>query len=217
MQSVLHARRRALGAALSAGAALLLPRIARAHGEHEHHKAGGDGRPSSVQLTVPDAALVDPSGRARRLTSEVMGDRVVVVNFVFTTCTTVCPVSSAILAQLQERLGAQAGKDVQLVSITVDPQRDTPARLKAYAAKVGAGPAWTWLTGRKDVVDGVLKSFGAYTTRPEDHPAMMLVGSARTGHWTRLYGFPSVTDVLAEVMQHIAACSSAPAKTAARL
>lgn len=190
---------------------------AQAHGSHEHHAADPAAKPSSVQVRVPDAVLLDPSGRERKLKTDVMGDRVVVVNFVFTTCTTVCPVSSAILAQLQERLGAQLGKDVQLVSITVDPQRDTPARLKAYASKVGAGPGWTWLTGRKDVVDGVLKSFGAYTTKPEDHPAMMLVGSARTGQWTRLYGFPAVTDVLAEVTQHVAQCTSASGKTAEKL
>lgn len=205
-----------LGAALVLGTALLAPLAARAHDRHDRHQAA-EARPSSAQVRVPDAALIDAYGRERRLKSEVMGDRVVVVNFVFTTCTTVCPISSAILAQLQERLGALLGKDVQLVTITVDPQRDTPARLKAYASKVGAGAGWTWLTGRKEVVDGVLRAFGAYTTRPEDHPAMMLVGSARTGRWTRLYGFPSSADVLAEVMQHVAECASSQAKTAERM
>jgi protein SCO1/2 len=211
-------RLRSKAMAMTLAGTLLAPWAAQAHGEHDHHTAAAAARPSTVQVRVPDVALVDPTGRERKLKSEVMGERVVVVNFVFTTCTTVCPVSSAIFAQLQERLGAQLGRDVQLVSITLDPQRDTPARLKAYASKVGASPGWTWLTGRKDVVDGVLKSFGAYTTRPEDHPAMMLVGSARTGQWTRMYGFPAVTDVLAEVMQHVAECASAgPARPAARM
>lgn len=204
----------ALRAALGLGAGLLTPLAVQAHGDHDRHKAA-ESWPSMVQVRVPDATLVDQSGRERKLASEVMGDRIVVVNFVFTTCTTVCPISSAILAQLQERLGAHLGKDVQLVSITVDPQRDTPARLKAYASKIGAGAGWTWLSGRKEVVDGVLKAFGAYTTRPEDHPAMMLIGSARTGRWTRMYGFPSATDVLAEVMRHTAECASGQAKTAA--
>lgn len=203
----------ALRAALGLGAGLLAPLGVQAHGAHDQHKAD-ERRPSTVQVSVPDVALVDASGRERKLKSEVMGERVVVVNFVFTTCTTVCPISSAILAQVQQRLGVQVGKDVQLVSISVDPQRDTPARLKAYASKVGAGAGWTWLTGRKEVVDGVLKAFGAYATRPEDHPAMMLIGSARTGRWTRMYGFPSATEVLAQVTQHVAECSSGPANTA---
>jgi protein SCO1/2 len=199
----------ALRAALGFGAGLLAPLGLHAHGAHEHHKAA-QTQPATAQVDVPDAPLVDASGRQRRLKSDVMGERVVVVNFVFTTCTTVCPVSSAILAQVQERLGAQLGSDVQLVSITVDPLRDTPARLKAYAAKIGAGPGWTWLTGRKDVVDSVLRAFGAYTARPEDHPAMMLIGSARTGKWTRMYGFPSAPEVLAEVVRHTAECAPTP-------
>lgn len=214
--SVFFPRTIAAFGALALGAASLAPLAAQAHGDHDHRHAA-DARPSAAQVHVPDAMLVDATGRERRLRSDVMGDRIVVVNFVFTTCTTVCPVSSAILAQIQERLGAQLGKDVQLVSISVDPQRDTPARLKAYASKIGAGAGWTWLTGRKEVVDGVLKAFGAYTPRPEDHPAMMLIGSARTGRWTRLYGFPSPTDVLAEVMQHLTECTSAPSATADRL
>lgn len=206
----------ALRAALGLGAGLLTPLAVQAHGDHDRHKAA-ESSPSTVQVRVPDAALVDQSGRRRKLASEVMGDRIVVVNFVFTTCTTVCPISSAILAQVQERLGDRLGKDVQLVSVTIDPQRDTPARLQAYASKIGAGAAWTWLTGRKQDVDDVLRAFGAYTTRPEGHPAMMLVGSARSGRWTRMYGFPSATDVLAEVMQHLAECAPAPNPAAGSL
>jgi len=211
MQSMHHA-----GLALACAfalPALLAVQPALAHADHAHHQASavGTGR-GFVDVKLTDAALVDQSGRSRKLKSDVLADRVTVVNFVYTTCTTICPVSSALFAELQERLGAQLGKEVQLLSISVDPQRDTPSQLRAYASKVGARAGWTWLTGRKDAVDGVLKSFGAYNTRPEDHPPMLMIGDAHSGKWTRLYGFPSVSDVLAEVNQRVADCAAAAAK-----
>jgi protein SCO1/2 len=121
------------------------------------------------------------------------------VDFVYTTCTTVCPVLSALFAQLQERLGSRAGGEVALVSVSVDPVRDTPARLKQYSDKFKAGSGWTWLTGQSQVVDEVLKSLGAYTPNFADHPAMVLVGDGRSGKWTRFYGFPDPDQIVAKV------------------
>ena len=68
--------------------------------------------------------------------------------------------------------------------------RDTPARLKEYAARYGAGPGWTWLTGPKPQVDEVLQVFGAYTPNFVEHPPLVMVGDAKTGKWIRFYGFP---------------------------
>jgi protein SCO1/2 len=172
-----------------------------AHGDHAAHAASGAAKPPArgVELKLPDTPLQDQDGRELRLRSDLVGRRVSVVNFVYTSCTTVCPVSSATMAQLQQQLGRQLGEQVQLVSITVDPLRDTPARLKAYSAQHGAGPAWRWLTGRKADVDAALKALGAYTPNPEDHPAMVMVGDAEGRRWTRLYGFPSVAELQAQV------------------
>jgi protein SCO1/2 len=175
---------------------------ALAHGQHERAKT--DPGIAAVQVRLADTPLTDRHGRERRLKTDVLGDRVSVVNFVYTTCTTICPVTSATFAQLQAQLGARLGRQVQLVSITLDPQRDTPARLDAYATTHDAGEHWTWLTGRKDAVDAVLKAFGAYTPSPEDHPAMVMVGDAQSGRWTRLYGFPSVAEIIAEVERRTA-------------
>lgn len=175
---------------------------ALAHGQHDRAKANPET--AAVQVRLADTPLIDRHGRERRLKTDVLGDRVTVVNFVYTTCTTICPITSATFAQLQERLGARLGRQVQLVSITLDPQRDTSARLDAYAAKHDAGAHWTWLTGRKDAIDSVLKAFGAYTSSPENHPAMVMVGDAHSGRWTRLYGFPSVAEILAEVERRTA-------------
>jgi protein SCO1/2 len=108
-------------------------------------------------------------------------------------------VSSATFQQLQKRLPPALAKEVVLVSVTVDPLRDTPQRLREYAGRYEAREGWVWLTGAKPDVDGVLKGFGSYASRFEDHPAMVLIGDARGGSWTRFFGFPSVDDLVARI------------------
>ena len=103
------------------------------------------------------------------------------------------------MAQVQDKLGARLGRDVALVTVTVDPVRDTPARMKEYGAKLGSGAGWTWLTGPKPQVDEVLKVFGAYTPNFTEHPALVLVGDAKSGKWLRFYGFPTPEQLMAAV------------------
>lgn len=164
---------------------------------HEHH--GAAAAPAAAKVVLRDAPLLDASGGRVRLREDVIGNRIALVNFIYTTCTTVCPVSSATFQQLQKRLGAALAKNVVLVTITVDPLRDTPQRLREYAGRYEAGEGWVWLTGAKPDVDAVLKGFGAYAARFEDHPAMVLVGDARGGPWTRFFGFPSVEELMARI------------------
>jgi protein SCO1/2 len=179
---------------------------------HAHHKAMMSAPPDpgkTVSVTIEDLTLVDQDGRSVPFKMGVIGDRLVVMDFVYTTCTTVCPVLSALFAQLQGKLGDRLGRDVFLVSVTVDPNRDTPARLKAYAAKHGAREGWTWLTGDKSSVDRVLKGLEAYTPNFEDHPSQVLVGDGRSGVWTRFYGFPSPAQIMAKVDELAAARNQA--------
>jgi protein SCO1/2 len=171
---------------------------ARAHDAAHHHPPEAVA-PASAKVALSEAPLLDQGGRRVRLAQDVIGERIAVVNFIYTSCTTVCPVSSATFQQLQQKLGARLGKDVVLVSITVDPLRDTPQRLREYAARYEAREGWVWLTGAKPDVDGVLKGLGAYSSRFEDHPSMVLVGDARGGPWTRFFGFPSVDELLARI------------------
>ncbi|HEY5637813.1 MAG TPA: SCO family protein [Burkholderiales bacterium] len=195
--------RQLLAALVAAG--LSAPALAhdRSH-RHDAQGAQAAARPAGVELTLPDTRLTDQDGRAVRLKSDVLAGRVAVVSFVYTTCTTVCPVLSATMSQLQQRLGARLGEKALLVSITVDPQRDTPARLKEYSAQHGAGADWRWLTGSKGDVDAVLKAFGTFTPNPEDHPAITMIGDAEGRRWTRLFGFPSVEEVLSQVEHALA-------------
>jgi len=173
------------------------PGAARGHGEVHKHDAAAAAAPSAVKVVLRGDPLLDQTGKRVRLADDVIGGRIAVVNFVFTTCTTVCPVTSATFQQLQGKLGTALGKEVVLVSISVDPLRDTPERMHEYAARYQAGAGWTWLTGAKRDVDAVLRGFGAYTPNYEDHPAMVLVGDA--GGWTRFLGFPSVDQLLGRV------------------
>ena len=191
--------------ALCLSMGLLIPGVLLAHDEH-HHAASAvapnttsAAAPSTTKVVLRDVPLVDATGKRLRLAQDVIGERIAVVNFIYTSCTTVCPVSSATFQQLQQRLGASLGKEVVLVSITVDPLRDTPQRLREYGARYRAAEGWTWLTGAKPDVDGALKGFGAYTPNFEDHPATVLVGDARAGKWTRFFGFPSVDDLVARI------------------
>jgi len=182
--------------------------------DHEHHVADGDDDPhahhrammnkpaepaKTTEVELLDLVLMDQNGEEMKFVSDVIGDRIVVMDFVYTSCTTVCPVISAVFGQVQNKLGDQLGEDVVLVSVSVDPVRDTPQRLKAYAAKHEARPGWIWLTGHKRTMDDVLDGLGAYTPNFENHPAMVLVGDGRTGEWTRSFGFPSPDRLMEQV------------------
>jgi protein SCO1/2 len=145
----------------------------------------------TADVDLRDHTLIDQDGQEVRFASDVIGDNIVVMDFVYTTCTTVCPVLSALFHQVQNRLGDRLDNDVVMVSLTVDPVRDTPQRLKAYSSKHRAAPGWVWLTGPKTTVEDVLVGVGAYSVNFEDHPSMVLVGDGRTGEWKRLFGFPS--------------------------
>jgi protein SCO1/2 len=177
-------------------ALLALPLAAIADEDpHAKHRAmmkqKSDPVAESADVDLRDRQLVDQHGREVMFVSDVIGDDIVVMDFVYTTCTTICPVLSALFKQVQTKLGDDVGNGVTLVSMSVDPIRDTPQRLKAYSAKHGAGDGWLWLTGQKPIVEDVLIGLGAYTTNFEDHPSMVLIGDGRTGEWKRLFGFPN--------------------------
>ena len=202
-------RRRAAGLlALLLGSVSVAPAAAApAPDPHAHHRemAQQQSAPSRDSISLPDTVLVTQNGEQGRLDSDIVAGRIVVMDFVYTSCTTVCPVLSATLGQVQARLDGRIGSEVMLVSISVDPVRDTPARLKAYAKKLRAGDGWVWLTGDKQVVDGVLRQLGAYSPNFEDHPSMVLVGDAEGGDWARFLGFPSADQIIAKVDELTAA------------
>ncbi len=143
---------------------------------------------SGDAMPLPDVELLDQDGRKVRFYTDLVKGKTVVVNFIFTTCTTICPPLGATFARVQKDLGERAGRDVHLISISVDPAVDTPERLKAWGAKFHAGPGWTFVTGAKPQVDELLRALAASTARPQDHSPTVLIGNDARGQWTRTYG-----------------------------
>lgn len=183
MQRLLPSQALALCALALVGALPL-----QAADEHAGHHVHGRA-PEGAQVRFADVVLTDQHERSVRLKDDVVGDRIVVMGFIYTSCTTVCPVVSAIMQKVQAQLGEQVGREVQLVSISVDPLRDTPQRLREYASQYRAGPGWTWLTGPVPAVGDTLKGLGTWSADFTTHPPVIMVGDGRSDQWTRFYGF----------------------------
>jgi len=195
-------------------AALLLGGLqsATAH-DAQHHAtpadAKPDAKPQAAKVMLHDTQLVNSDGQAVRFKSEAIGDRIVIVSFIYTSCTTICPMTSLVFADVQERLfeklGDRFGGDVKLITLTVDPATDTPERLKDYAGNFGRPGGWLWLTGDKPLVNKVLAGLGAYAPDFTRHSGAILVGDARRGDWIRFYGLPNPSDIVDRVEQLLAA------------
>ncbi len=197
-------RKAVLAVALLALALAALAPLRAAFGHsasHDHAAAGAAADPMDADVELRHAMLTERSGRAMHFPGEVLGDGIAVIGFIYTSCTTTCPITSALMADLQARLGPLAGPGgpVRLVTISVDPVTDTPARLAEYAARFGAAPDWLWLTGDRPAVVDVLTGFGVYTPAFVEHPSVILVGDPSRGSWRGFYGFPPTADLLARV------------------
>jgi protein SCO1 len=198
--------RRIAAAAAAFAAGLILAQAVPAHtAHHQPTAAPAAPAPQGKPVTLADTPLLDQDGRKLRLASDVVGDKLVVVSFVFTNCPDVCPVVSQAFAQVQQQLGPLVGEQVRLVSLTVDPARDTPKRLKEYSANFGSQSGWLWLTGEQADVTTALKGFGVHVTQADMHPNVIVIGDARTGRWSRLYQTDSPQKIVARVKEHLAA------------
>ena len=176
----MHSALSSVAVAMLLALAILAPQQVRA----------GDG------VTLIDHELVDRSGDKKRFASEVIGDRKAVIAGIYTGCTTICPITTLIFAELQEALGDRLEQEVRLVSLSVDPANDTPARLAEAADEIGSRPGWYWLTGPSALQNEVLLGIGAYSTDVTEHPPVFVVGDGATGKFVQLYGFPSIDELL---------------------
>lgn len=151
--------------------------------------------PTGAATYFARLALVDQNGRRVDLYEDLMKGHTVVINSFFASCTGSCPVMGRTFLLLQSKLGDRVGKDVILVSISVDPERDTPAKLKAYAERIGAKPGWYFLTGTKAEVDNALRKIGQFTEMREGHANVIVAGNDRTGLWKKALGVAKAEDV----------------------
>ncbi|MGG7596155.1 SCO family protein [Pseudomonas sp. WC1] len=181
---------------------LLASNLALAHAGHDH--GGTPAQPPAAyqekaSVRFADVALLDQDGMPVRLEKDLVGDHLVVMGFIYTSCTTVCPVVSSIMSKVQQQLGGRVGEEIRLVSISVDPQRDDSRRLAGYARVFQHGPGWSWLTGSPYAISETLKGLGSFSANLSEHPPLILVGDGRSGHWTRYYGFTDPNVLIGEV------------------
>jgi protein SCO1 len=149
-----------------------------------------------VTVEVPDVTLVNQRGDRVPLQAKLGSERPVFVEFIFATCTTICPVLSAGYASLQGRV--EDPLQVELVSITIDPEHDGPPQLREYLDRYGAKPGWDFLTGTREDIDTVMRAFDAFVADKMSHRPLIFVHAPHADHWVRLYGFPGSKDLLAE-------------------
>jgi protein SCO1/2 len=136
----------------------------------------------------PNVPLVDQNGRTVHLYDDLLKGKTVVVNLIYTECQDSCPLETARILQVQKMLGDRVGKDVFFYSVSIDPEHDTPAVLKAYAEKYHAGPGWLFLTGKKADIDLVAHKLGLYYDpglNRDGHTVELMIGNEPSGQWTR--------------------------------
>jgi len=165
---------------------------------------------------IPDVTLQDQDGRPVKFYSDLVKGRVVAINFIFTRCTTVCPQLGASSAALTRYMAAtpRATAAPQVISISIDPETDTPERLRAWSENFGAAPGWTILTGSRREIDTLLKALQAYTPDKNLHTSTFLLGNDATGEWKRV-GSVATPSKLAETLQQLSAAPAAPADATA--
>jgi protein SCO1/2 len=193
---------------------LLLGPVAARAGEsadpHAHCREMMSSTPAMKRATVttarydlPNVKLVRDDGKTVSLPEELADGRPVVLDFIFTTCTTICPVLSSTFSQLQNELGPERDK-VHLVSISIDPEQDTPERLTEYARRFHAGPEWRHYTGSTEASVAVQRAFQAYRGDKMDHTPVTFIRAGQGKTWVRVDGFASPVELFTQLHQLIA-------------
>jgi protein SCO1 len=157
---------------------------------HHHHESAepGHGVARSEQAyAVPEVQLKDTDGRPVAARSALESDEPVMLDFIYTSCSAVCPMLSEIFAQVQRQLGADAAK-LRMVSISIDPDYDTPKVLGRYAQTYHAGPQWRFLTGTTQDVSAVQQAFDAWKANKMDHAPLVFLRASKHSPWIRFEG-----------------------------
>lgn len=173
------------------------------HAHHRHMMDQKGYRRSTQNYEIPALVLVDKDNNKVALDEALAADEPVMLNFIFTTCTTICPVLSATFAQVQKELGDEAGQ-VRMISISIDPEYDTPERLRDYAERFKAGSQWQFYTGTNDDIVAIQKAFDAYRGGKANHEPLTFLRVPEEPQWVRLNGLASASDVVQEYRQLLA-------------
>jgi protein SCO1/2 len=179
------------------------PRWVLAHSTGQDTKTAVDAD-GLGHIEVPEVSLQDQDGEPIEFYRDLVKGKVVVLSFIYTTCSTVCTPIGFQLAALQRMLKAEPDIDCEIVSISVDPVTDTPQRLKAWSRKFNPAPGWTFVTGSKPEVDRLLKALSVFVPDFADHSPVVLIGNDSSGQWTRASGLAPpgrLMEIVARVSQ----------------
>jgi protein SCO1/2 len=161
-------------------------------GAHTADPAGDNGGDMWGSTYFPNVELQTHRGETVRFFDDLVKDKVVAINFIYTSCPDACPMETARLLEVQRILGDRMGKDVHFYSISIDPEHDTPVVLGAYVDKWALGPGWTFLTGKKEDIKALQKKLGVYNGEFEQivanksaHKLTLVIGNQATGRWMK--------------------------------
>ncbi|MDX8385071.1 MAG: SCO family protein [Gallionella sp.] len=170
------------------------------HDPHEHHKAAAEVKGYASMLTnysIPEVTLVDSHDKQGLLSETISSTKPVMLNFIFTTCTAICPTMSATFAQVTQQMDVES-EGMQLISISVDPEHDTPPKLKEYAKKFEAGSQWQLFTGSVNDSIKVQQAFDAYRGDKMNHIPLTFIRGANAKQWMRIEGLASAEELIYE-------------------
>jgi cytochrome oxidase Cu insertion factor (SCO1/SenC/PrrC family)/cytochrome c2 len=134
---------------------------------------------------IPNLPVVTQDGKTVRFYDDMVKGKIVIISFIYTSCTDICPLATARLAQLEEKLGDVVGRDIFMLSVSVDPENDTPQRLKEYSEAFQTGPGWTFVTGKLEDIRAINFKFGERSQKLNEHRNEIVLGNDATGDWQR--------------------------------
>ena len=141
----------------------------------------------------PNLPVVTQDGKTLKFYDDVIKDKIVLVSFIYTNCPDICPLTTARIAQVEDELGEMVGRDIFFISMTVDPERDTPERLKEFATAFDAGPGWLFLTGKPEDIRAINYKLGDRSRKLSEHRNEIVLGNDTTGEWARDTVFGDLT------------------------
>jgi cytochrome oxidase Cu insertion factor (SCO1/SenC/PrrC family) len=150
-------------------------------------------------VAIPDVVVLDQNNNKVHFYSDLIKGRTVAVNFIFTTCTTICPPLTANFAKVQKTLLEKGKTDVRLISVSVDPEGDTPEKMKSYAELFHAQPGWTFVTGARSDLEQIWRAFSVTSSIKQDHPATVVIGNDSSHTWTYASGLTSAGKLVTAV------------------
>jgi|SRR5215213_2100160 len=148
---------------------------------------------------IPDVNCLDQNGKKLHFNTDLVKGKVVVINFVYTTCTYLCTRIGESTVRLQTALGDRVGRDVYLISVSTDPVTDTPEKLKAWATRLKAKDGWTLVTGEKAEIDRLLTVLTGDPSGIKTHSPLLLIGNEAKNVWAENYAFESPAKLIEQI------------------